>query len=65
MSRLGKQGQRMSADSGHHQQDNVDHGNRERDAQYPAGAVRMPVSGVGMHITRIAQARAVLPVCHC
>jgi hypothetical protein len=55
MSRLGKQRQRVRADAGHHQQDDVKHGDGERDAQHPPRPMRMPVSAVRVHATRIAQ----------
>jgi hypothetical protein len=49
MSRLGKQRQRMRADAGDHQQDDVKHGDGQRDAQHPPRPMRMPVSAVRVH----------------
>ena len=50
MSGLGKQGQGMRTDAGNHQQDNVEHGDGQRDAKHSARPVVMPVSAVRVHI---------------
>ncbi len=56
MSRLGKQRQRVRADAGYHQQENIKYGDGQREAQHPPRPMRMSVCAMRMHVLRIAQA---------
>jgi len=39
----------MGADAGHHQQDDIKHGDGKRDAQHPPRAMSMSVSAMRVH----------------
>ena len=56
MSGLGEQRQRVGANTGNHQQDDINNRDGQRDAQYTPRPMSMSVPGVRVHVIRIAQA---------